>query len=47
MKTIIEDPTSLFPAKVQAQMITESGLPPDEMRAQLKKVLSALIGDSR
>ena len=47
MKTIIEDPTSLFPAKAQAQMITESGLPPDEVRAQLKKVLSALIGDSR
>jgi len=47
MKTIIEDPTSLFPAKAQARMITESGLPPDEMRAQLKKVLSALIGDSR
>ncbi len=47
VKTIVEDPTSLFPAKAQAQMITESGLPPDEVRAQLKKVLSAFIGDSR
>jgi YD repeat-containing protein len=47
VKTIIEDPTALFPAKAQAELIAQSGLPPDEMRAQLKKVFSALVGERR
>jgi len=47
LKAIIEDPTSLFPAKEQAQMMAQSGLPPDEIRAHLKKVFSALMGESR
>jgi YD repeat-containing protein len=46
VKTIVEDPTSLFPAKAQADMIKESGVSPDEMRAQLKKVFGSL-GESR
>jgi hypothetical protein len=46
VKTIVEDPMSVFPAKAQAQMITDSGLPPDEIRAQLKNVFSAL-GESK
>ena len=46
VRTIIEDPTSMFPAEARAQMLAESGLPPDEVRAELKKVLSAFIGDS-
>jgi YD repeat-containing protein len=46
VKTILEDPTSMFPAKAQADMIKESGVSPDEMRAQLKKVLGSL-GESK
>ena len=46
VKTIVEDPTSMFPAKAQADMIKESGVSLEEMRAQLKKVLGSL-GESK
>ena len=46
LKTIIEDPASIFPANERAQMLADSGLPPDEVRAQMKKALSAFIGES-
>ena len=36
----------MFPAKAQADLIKESGVSPDEMRAQLKKVLGSL-GESK
>jgi len=46
VKTIVEDPTSMFPAKAQADMLKESGVSLDEMRDQLKKVLGSL-GESK
>ena len=46
VKTIVEDPTSMFPAKAQADMLKESGVSLDEMRAQLKKALGSL-GESK
>jgi YD repeat-containing protein len=42
VKTIVEDPMALFPAKAQVDMINESGVSPDEMRVQLKKVFGSL-----
>jgi hypothetical protein len=45
VKTIIEDPTSIFPRTERAQMLAESDPPSEEMRAQMKKVFSALLGE--
>lgn len=41
-----EDPGSLFPAKQIAEMAAQSGVPLDEIKAQMEKAMSAMIGES-
>ena len=46
LRVVIEDPTSLFSAKQIAEMAAQSGAPLDEIKAQMKKAFSAMMGDS-
>jgi YD repeat-containing protein len=46
VRIIIEDPMSQFSAKQQAEMLARSDVLPDEIRAQLKKVFGAMMGES-
>jgi YD repeat-containing protein len=45
IKGVEDDPTLRIPADRQAEMAAESGVSPEEMKAYLKKVITATIGD--
>lgn len=46
LQVINEDPGSLFPAKQMAEVAAQSGVPLDEIKAQMKKAMSAMMGES-
>jgi RHS Repeat. len=46
LRVVNEDPTSLLSAKQMAEMAAQSGVPLEDLKAQMKKAFSAMMGDS-
>ena len=46
LRVVNEDPMSLLSAKQMAEMAAQSGVSLDEIKAQMKKAFSAMMGDS-
>lgn len=46
LRVINEDPGAMFSGKQMAEMAAQSGIPLDEIKAQMKQAMSAMMGES-